>query len=119
MNAQNSPNDLVRAFRRQVKHIPAGDEVNPFKKWQPWRRFIYWYNTRIQNACISRELDKRFVLRGTAQSATGAKRSKPIIDIALDVYLEEKKQDKATGIIDEGFKLLAIDQIKLFLFAGK
>ena len=119
MNAQNAPNDLVRAFRRQVKHIPSGDEVNPFKKYQPWRRFIYWYNTRVQNAYISRELDKRFVLRGTTQSATATKRSKPIIDIALDVYLEGKKQDNATSNIDEGFKILAIDQIKLFLFAGK
>ena len=118
MNAQKVPNDFVRAFRRQVKHMPSGDEINPFKKWQPWRRVIYWFNTRIQNAYISRELDKRFALRGTTQSTTETKRSKPIIDIALDVYLQEKIRDKTTSNIDEGFKALAINQIKLFLFAG-
>ena len=118
MGAQLVPNDLVKGFRSQVQWVPIGDEINPFKKYKPFRPFIYAYNTRRMNGYISRELDQRSAMRRNTEHQKFSKRSKPIIDIALDVYLEDENRDSSTDDIDPTFKSFAIDQIKLFMFAG-
>ena len=45
-----------------------------------------------------------------------SKRSRPVIDLALDTYLEEEGNKSTT--VDATFKRFAMDQIKIFMFAG-
>jgi cytochrome P450 len=119
MNAQTSTNDLLAGFRSQVVWLPQGDEVNPFKKYKPLRPFIYWYNTRRMNRWLSRELEARFASRKEVGQAEKLKRSKPVIDLALDTYLSESNLDiEKSTTLDATFKEFALRQIKLFMFAG-
>lgn len=65
--------------------------------------------------CVARELDKRF--------ATLEERSKQknIIDLALNTYLKENPPAKTQSVnrtMDSRFKQAAIDNIKVFIFAG-
>jgi len=123
MNAQTSENDLLAGFRSQLRWLPLGSEINPFKKYRPLRPLVYWYNTRRMDRWLSRELDARFSSRQGVSEAAKLKRSKPVIDLALDAYLASTTtgmngQQKPPAGIDATFKAFAISQFKLFIFAG-
>lgn len=62
-------------------------------------------------------LDDRFTTRKALDKTEKLKHNKPIIDLALDNYENEGYQ-VLTERIDPTFKAFAIDQIKLFMFAG-
>jgi cytochrome P450 len=117
MNAQNSENDLLAGFRSQVKWLPTNEDINPFKRYRPLRPFVMWYNTRRMNRWLSKELDSRLSSRHEVSEAAKLKRSKPVIDLALDAYLAERGDNPTSGM-DATFKDFAISQIKLFIFAG-
>lgn len=93
-------------------------EMNPFKLYNPMRPFMYWYNARRMNRYIGNLLDERFETK-RVRPTEKIKRSKPIVDLALDTYLQNhatsKKED---GKLDPTFKRFAITQIKTFMFAG-
>ncbi|MCJ1247131.1 hypothetical protein MMC30_004342 [Trapelia coarctata] len=118
MNAQTSSNDLLDGFRSQVQWLPLGNEINPFRKYRPLRPLVFWYNLRRMNNWLSRELDARFSSRQATHFPPTLKRSKPVIDLALDAYLASRGESPATTGMDSTFKSFAITQIKLFLFAG-
>lgn len=91
--------------------------MNPLKKYNPMRPFVYWYNTRKMNSILGKVLDDRFASRKANEQLQSSTFGKPIIDSALDNYLNDESQ-KSRDRIDPTFKEFAVDQIKLFLFAG-
>lgn len=117
MQAQSSQSELVSAFRNQVRWIPDINGLNPFKKYNPVRPFVYWYNTRKMNSILGKVLDDRFASRKANEQLQSTTSGKPIIDLALDNYLNDGCQ-RSSDTIDPTFKEFAVDQIKLFLFAG-
>lgn len=108
---------MVSAFRTLVRWIPKVDEMNPFKKYNPVRPFVYWYYTRKMNSILGNVLDDRFASRKENDQSQSSKSGKPIVDLALDNYLNDGSQ-RSSEKIDPTFKQFAVDQIKLFLFAG-
>lgn len=69
------------------------------------------------NNYLGKVLDERFAARQAAQRSQTTKRSRSIVDLALDTYLEEGKLNEGERI-DPTFKRFVTDQIKLFMFAG-
>lgn len=68
---------------------------------------------------VSHELDERFHRNMTSPESKGTRRSRTIIDLALDKYITDQvgdKKDETT--MDATFKNAAICQIRTFLFAG-
>ncbi|MCJ1402698.1 hypothetical protein MMC11_005919 [Xylographa trunciseda] len=119
MNAQHSENDFLAGMRSQVKWLPIGNEINPLKKWNPIRPFVFRYNTRRMDRWLSSALDERFALRQGLGEAAMLKRSKPVIDLALDTYLlDQGLNEKCVRPMEDTFKAMSMNQIKLFLFAG-
>ncbi|MCJ1379525.1 hypothetical protein MMC17_002626 [Xylographa soralifera] len=119
MNAQHSENDFISGLRSQLKWLPIGDEINPWKKWNPIRPLVFWYNTRRMDRWLSKALDDRFTLRQSLGEAEMLKRNKPVIDLALDTYLLGQGLDeKSVRPMDDTFKTMSMNEIKLFLFAG-
>ncbi|MCJ1264273.1 hypothetical protein MMC22_004144 [Lobaria immixta] len=117
LHAQTSQSELVSAFRNQVRWIPDINGLNPLKKYNPVRPFVYWYNTRKMNGILGKVLDDRFASRKANEQSQSSMSGKPIIDLALDNYLNDGTQ-RSSNTIDPTFKEFAVDQIKLFLFAG-
>lgn len=77
---------------------------------------MYWYNQRVMNKYVNKEVDARF-----AQQKAKIDGSKSITDLALKSYLQSDTQDanaSTADSIDPSFKTLLIGQIKLFLFSG-
>lgn len=95
----------------QVKWLTFGADVNPFKRYNPVRPLVHWYNSRRMNNFIAPRIDSRFVeLR-----STGTKGNKSIMDLVSTEYLS--KNAGATDL-DSTFRDFAINQTKLFLFSG-
>jgi cytochrome P450 len=118
LHAQTAENEMVSALRSQVTWVPFPNDMNPFSVFNPIRPFMIWYNARKMNRYIENLLDDRFEV-GRARSAESSKRSKPIIDLALEAYLKEDEASKeADKKMDSTFKRFAVDQIKIFMFAG-
>lgn len=71
---------------------------------------------------ISPEVDARFELHRTTfmseKSTTSAARSRSVIDLTLAAYLKRKDGGSSSEVIDPLFKMIAINQMKLFLFSG-
>ncbi|KAL8685752.1 MAG: hypothetical protein Q9224_005688 [Gallowayella concinna] len=116
LQAQTSENELFKAFRDQVKWMPLLNDPNLFRKYNPMKFIVYRKNTRTMNRYLDKLLEQRFLTRRRDEK-TASKRSKPIIDLALDTYLKETGQSGAVALPTQ-FKRSAIDQFKTFLFAG-
>lgn len=106
---------MVSALRRQVTWLSYGGEINLWERWHPARPFMHWYNTRIMNRYIMKELEDRFGMQMLNQSKQ-KNSSRSIIGLALNTYLSN--QDSAKPDMDRTFKPILIDQIKILLFAG-
>ncbi|KAL8895899.1 MAG: hypothetical protein Q9207_007961 [Kuettlingeria erythrocarpa] len=117
LRAQTSENELVKAFRDQVKWLPVPNDINLFRKYNPWKLVKHRVNAGIMNRYLDKLLEQRFATRRQEEKAQLTKRAKPIIDLALDTYLSETQQDGA-ATLPALFKESAIDQFKTFLFAG-
>ncbi|KAF3936017.1 hypothetical protein ABW19_dt0203144 [Dactylella cylindrospora] len=89
-------------------------EYNPFRKWNPFRPFVFWWNQRTMRNIIGGMLDKRFLQRDPMLK--NGNRSKPIIDLALETYFRERGGNIQK--MDSEFRETAIDQMLLFIFAG-
>ncbi|KAF3922908.1 hypothetical protein ABW20_dc0100610 [Dactylellina cionopaga] len=114
LNTQNKPHELVEAFKSQISWLPMPVSLNPWNKYNFFRPFAYWWNQRVMRRTLGGMLDERFLKRNNIQ--TSSKKSKPIIDLALEMYLKEKG-DKVTTM-DEEFRTNAITQMLVFVFAG-
>ena len=109
---------MIEALRSQIWWLSLGQATNPLKRIQLLRPLVYWYNTRRMNRFISRELESRFATHKHDHIIDKAKRSKSVIDLALDTYLAEAPAERAAKGMDATFKTLAMCQMKLFVFAG-
>ncbi|KAL8669554.1 MAG: hypothetical protein Q9168_005862 [Polycauliona sp. 1 TL-2023] len=116
LNAQTTENELVEAFRDQLKWMPLPNDLNLFRKYNPIKWFVYRANTKIMNRYLDKLLQQRFARR-QQEEKVNTKRNKPIIDLALDTYLKETGQSGGSSLPWQ-FKRSAIDQFKTFLFAG-
>ena len=117
MNAQISENDFVSAFRNQLKWLPKENEINPFKMFNPMRPLVYKYNEWRMNRYLIKVMNERFAARYNENFAEEKKQSRPVIDLALDVYLAEDSdgdKEKRNRAFIEG----AIEHFKVFMFGG-
>ncbi|KAL8957203.1 MAG: hypothetical protein Q9193_005466 [Seirophora villosa] len=118
LRAQTSENELVQAFRDQLKWMPLPNEMNLFRKYNPWKFIQHRINAGIMDRYLDKLLEERFATRRQDEiHHRSSKRAKPIIDLALDTYLSETQQS-GTATLPAPFKRSAIDQFKTFLFAG-
>lgn len=117
LHAQTSENELVTAFRDQLKWMPLPNDINLFRKYNPWKLIKHRINAGIMNRYLDKLLEQRFAARRQDEKTGSKKRAKPIIDLALDTYLSETQQSENFNI-PAAFKRSAIDQFKTFLFAG-
>ena len=110
----------MHALRAQIRWLSAGAEPDLFQRWNPLRPFVHWYYTRQLDRYMERELEIRFAaFQETAElKETKGGRSRTIIDLALDEYLEDQPGSKTTRSIDMTFKSFAISQMKVFVLAG-
>jgi cytochrome P450 len=120
LNSQIQPNELVNAFISQTIWQPLGTQFNPIEIIDFRIPFVQAWNTFKMNRYIGRLLDERFSSRGSRSEATGGKRQKYVIDLALEAYLKEAKGNDTTKLttMDPAFRTAAISNIKTFLFAG-
>ncbi|KAI4204793.1 MAG: hypothetical protein LQ350_000859 [Teloschistes chrysophthalmus] len=117
LRSQTTENELLNAFRNQLKWMPIANDLNLFRKYNPWKFIQHRINSRIMTNYLDDLLEKRFAARGQEEKAKTSKRNKPVIDLALDAYLDETSQSGVSGL-PVAFKRSAIDQFKTFLFAG-
>ncbi|KAL8963213.1 MAG: hypothetical protein Q9183_005040, partial [Haloplaca sp. 2 TL-2023] len=117
LNAQTTENKLVKAFRDQVQLLPVPNDINLFRIYNPVTPLKQLINSRIMNTYLDHLLEQRFANRQQEEKAKATKRAKPIIDLALDTYLDESQQKRGSSL-PPAFKRSAIDQFKTFLFAG-
>lgn len=106
---------MVSALRSQITWLSYGTELNLWERWHPVRPFMQWYNTRIMNRYIMKELEDRFGSQRSDQSKQ-TYNNRSIVGLALKTYLNN--QESAKPVMDQTFRSLLIGQIKIFLFAG-
>lgn len=88
-------------------------QTNPEELVDFRRPFMLWKNKRDMNAYLSNVLDQRFATRKDRG------KSKYVIDLALEAYFKEKGVAlDSIKSLDKDFKKAAIDQVKIFIFAG-
>lgn len=105
-NSQTSDNELVSALRNQVRWSWPADMYAPIKNLNPVRPVVFWWNTRIMNRYLGKELEKRFEVKGRGEM----KKRKHVIDLALETYIKEQAAEKKGQGFDATFKKMAIDQ---------
>ena len=120
MHAQTTENDFVSAFRHQLTWLLKTSERNLFVLFNPLRPIVFQYNKWRMDTFVGKALDQRFSSRHDERLIDDGllKRSRPVIDLALDAYHQEEGPKHKTTGIDPVFKRFAIDQIKTFMFAG-
>ena len=112
-NSQRQANELVDALLSQISWQKVGGRID-LSSLDFRRPLIMKYNTWRMNRYIGRFLDERFATRSERR------KTKCIIDLALESYLKENKSDadlKAMNL-DPAFKEAAISNMKVFIFAG-
>lgn len=112
-NSQTGENELVSAFESQVRWIPIGGPTHLEELIDFRRPFVFWWNDRKMKRYLSRALEERFATRQDRG------KSKYVIDLALETYMKEKGLSlKGAQTLDAEFKAAAIDQVRVFIFAG-
>lgn len=112
-DSQRCENELVSAFESTVRWLPIGAMTQPGELINPIRPLILRWNRWKMNRYVGRELEARFASRQTRG------KSKHVIDLALETYLKDKGSSIETATtLDKTFKREAIDNVKIFLFAG-
>lgn len=112
-NSQRAPNQLVSALLSQINWQRVGGRID-LSNLDFRRPLMFKYNTWKMNRYIGRLLDERFATRSERN------KTKCIIDLALEAYLNENKSeaDQKAMRLDPAFREAAISNMKVFLFAG-
>ena len=121
LNAQRGANDFVSALRNQIRWLSFGSfgtEPNLFERYHPLRPIMQWWNDRRMVRYLSQELDLRFKTNRGCSDAAMKKRSKTVIDLALESYLSEQAPNGSPVSMDRTFQDFAISQLRTFVFAG-
>ncbi|KAF2155118.1 cytochrome P450 [Myriangium duriaei CBS 260.36] len=110
-NSQNQEHELVSAFESAVDWMPLGFQYRPSELWDFRRSYYDWRNGRI----MDRYIDKQLVERWRTRKQRG--RSKYVIDLAFETFLKDTAREGKEEL-DSEFRRDAINQVKIFLFAG-
>ncbi|KAI0377024.1 cytochrome P450 [Hypomontagnella monticulosa] len=122
LHYQTQGSALADCLRRQIYWTPFGTVLNPISRLLSPRPLVQRYNSYRMDNYLDGEIDKRF--EELAASRSGAKgRSRSIISLAMDKYLEEVNSGKGEGgrgaeLSRKAFKKLAKPQLRMFLYAG-
>ena len=104
------------ALRNQASWLVFSNEIHRF---HPFRPFTLWWNRRVMDKFLYGELERRIATYEERNAQTGSTtRSRTIIDLALDTYLLDESTKKSFKKMDTTFKDVAMNQLKVFLFAG-
>ena len=117
-SCQRGDNAMVTALRRQIKWSTFGIDPNPFEQVNVLRPVVHWYNTRMMNLYLSRQLDMRY-----SNAHIDAIKGKSMVDLAVKSHISNppsmgKAPSATSPMIDAGFKEILMSQIKIFLLAG-
>lgn len=82
LDCQRQSNPLVDGLRMQVKWLTFGPDVNPFKRYNPMRPLVHWYNSRRMNDYVTRKIESRFSELQN-ECINSNKGSRSIIDLVL------------------------------------
>jgi cytochrome P450 len=119
LDNQRSEHSYARALGTVVNWHSFWD---PRVLLNPARPFVQWYYGSIVYSFIRGELGKRFeeMKRERLASPNPSKRAKSVMALALDAYITQKKQTEGLEelCLEEEFAHLAVNQIRLFVFAG-
>ncbi|KAI9801595.1 MAG: hypothetical protein M1825_003274 [Sarcosagium campestre] len=115
LDAQNTENDLMTAFRTSVLWTPKASEFNPLMNLNPLRPLIAWWCEKRMDRYVEKVLEDR--LASQPKSSTSKGRRKPAIDLALEEYLAQNEEGRAFAT-DRYFKRQVLDNMKTFIFAG-
>ncbi|KAK8254829.1 cytochrome P450 [Phyllosticta capitalensis] len=121
LDSQHGDNELLTAFRSQVRLCGDDNSRGLFDRFNPWTRQKIQENTAIMNEFIGKIVDARLASKSSTEKQAIDKTAqlKYIIDIILDAGLESKNEDKATKQqLPSHFRDTALTQIKTFMFAG-
>lgn len=102
----------------QIRWLTFGADVNPFKRYNPLRPLVHWYNAQRMDRYVSREFDTRVASHQDQDNLQSLNQTKPVIDLALTAYLAANPEKQGNKAVDSEFKRFAMSQIKLFLFSG-
>ncbi|KAL4865143.1 hypothetical protein BDV12DRAFT_188397 [Aspergillus spectabilis] len=111
LHHQTEDHPLATALQRQIEWTSFGTTFNPFKRYLTIRPLVLWYNNRLMNSFINKEVDR-------AYREQSDRPSKSVIALALKQYLKEQT-DKNTVRSLEEFKRRVGPQLRVFLFAGR
>ncbi|KAN0112751.1 cytochrome P450 [Hyaloscypha variabilis] len=114
LHSKRQFNQLGHAMRSQVRWHIADGELNIFKRWNPARPLVQWYNSRQMDSYVSKELDERFAERQKNSDAP----VHSIIDLVLDNYIKENFSARTSGRMDPIYKKWLSVHIHTFLFSG-
>ena len=117
-SCQKGDNVMVTALQRQIKWSTFGIDPNPFEGVNVLRPLVHWYNTRVMNLYLSRQLDMRY-----SNANTDAIKGKSMVDLALKSHISNlpslrQATSASSPMIDAEFKEPLISQIKMFFLAG-
>ncbi|GAM85613.1 hypothetical protein ANO11243_036200 [Dothideomycetidae sp. 11243] len=110
-NSQNGEHEMVSAFESAIEWMPLGILYRPSELWDFRRTYYKWRDTRIMNRFIDRQLVERWNTRNQRS------KSKYVIDLAFETFLKDKGR-AVKDELDPEFRRDAINQFKIFLFAG-
>jgi len=112
----------VHSIRIIIRWLSFGAEPNLFQRYHPLRPLVHLYHSRIVNAYLSEDLEKRYEMHRQHENedATDLTQTRTIMDLALGTYTSAfgDKSTPATPRMDPFFKRICMSQIKLFLFSG-
>lgn len=86
----------------------------------PYMHYRRWVNARTMDRYLGKVLDARFAewKKRQSQSAGPKKKSRSVMDLAIETWAKEQPRGRNTGSMSGEFKKGAISQMKTFLFAG-
>ena len=102
---------MVIAVRRQIPWLLFGEG------WNPLRPLVHWYNSRVVDGYVSEIFEARFRLHQDVYKTQAVRDSKCLVDLFIKNYLADETSN--IYVMDPAFKSAAMDQLKLFLFAGQ
>jgi cytochrome P450 len=117
LNSQRSSDELVDAFRRQLRYLSSENTwSSPFVGMNPFRNRAIARNSAVIDRILGNILDSKYA---TADKETKNKthRKRSMLDVALQTYNSEYNKTGA-ATMDASFRQMTIDQIRTFVFAG-
>ncbi|RAR07338.1 glycosyltransferase family 1 protein [Stemphylium lycopersici] len=90
----------MRMIFDKLKKQGLDQELNPFKRWNPMRPLIEWWNGKTMDRYIGTEMDKQYEDWKTNEPSN---RAKSVMDIAIAAYMTERK---AVAKLNADFKNL-------------